>query len=120
MFINAYSKATGRKQRVPAHFMTIPSLSRGLTLDDPNDIVAPERPARSAPKSAWVAFALASGVERAAALSKAQIIAALDALASDDPASAEAESSTDDAQAASEDLTPDPYLLGHDQKERSS
>lgn len=29
-FVDAYSKATGRKHRVPAHFFDNPSLSKGL------------------------------------------------------------------------------------------
>jgi hypothetical protein len=51
-FVTVYSEATGRKQRVPAHYMDNPVLSRGLRLvpsavvkdDDPAQGVRPPPP----------------------------------------------------------------------------
>jgi len=49
-FITAYSKRTGKKVRVPAHFFDVPSLSRDLS-KTPRQNKADERKPRPEPKA---------------------------------------------------------------------
>lgn len=80
-FVTAYSTATGRKQRVPRHFIGHPVLGKGIRLAPSAEQYEPdvtgEEPSEDWPLEKLRDYASSRGVDLAGARSKSAVLTAI-------------------------------------------